>query len=144
MEIFMKKVNNTIRTVSIIAAGAFTLLFSNIAVANGVSPIDKNSNAVAEIEYVGKVNNQPTFRLVIKSSGVEDYNITIKEDNGEILFRERLKGSQINRTYLLDAEDIGRITGTTFEVTNRTTKVTTTYKISNLSSYTENLVIDKQ
>jgi hypothetical protein len=139
----MKTMNSNIKTVSIILLGAFTLLLSNIALATGVTPIEKIRNAVAEMEYAGKINDQPVFRLVIKSSDVEEYSVTIKEDDGEILFRERLKGSQISRTYKLDTEDMDRIDGTTFEVTNRTTNVTTTYKISSMKSYTENIVITK-
>lgn len=139
----MKTMISNIKTAGIILLGAFTLLLSNIALATGVTPIEKISNAVAEIEYAGKINDQPVFRLVIKSSDVEDYNVTIKEVGGEILFRERLKGSQINRTYKLDTEDIDRINGTTFEVTNRTSNVTTTYKISSMKSYTETVVITK-
>ena len=135
--------NSNIKTAGIILLGVFALLLSNIALATDVTPIEKISNAVAEIKYAGKINDQPTFRLVIKSSDVEDYSVTIKEAEGEILFRERLKGSQISRTYKFDAEDIDRINGTTFEVTNRTTNVTTTYKISSMKSYTENIVITK-
>jgi hypothetical protein len=139
----MKTMNSNIKTAGIILLGVFALLLSNIALATDVTPIEKISNAVAEIKYAGKINDQPTFRLVIKSSDVEDYSVTIKEADGEILFRERLKGSQISRTYKFDAEDIDRINGTTFEVTNRTTNVTTTYKISSMKSYTENIVITK-
>ena len=135
--------NSNIKTAGIILLGVFALLLSNIALATDVTPIEKISNAVAEIKYAGKINDQPTFRLVIKSSDVEDYSVTIKEADGEILFRERLKGSQISRIYKLDAEDMERINGTTFEVTNRTTNVTTTYKISSMKSYTENIVITK-
>ena len=139
----MRTMNSNIKTAGIILLGVFALLLSKIALATDVTPIEKISNAVAEIKYAGKINDQPTFRLVIKSSDVEDYSVTIKEADGEILFRERLKGSQISRTYKLDAEDIDRINGTTFEVTNRTTNVTTTYKISSMKSYTENIVITK-
>ena len=139
----MKTMNSNIKTAGIILLGVFALLLSNIALATDVTPIEKISNAVAEIKYAGKINDQPTFRLVIKSSDVEDYSVTIKEADGEILFRERLKGSQISRIYKLDAEDMERINGTTFEVTNRTTNVTTTYKISSMKSYTENIVITK-
>lgn len=137
------KTRNITKTISIIVVGAFTMLFSNIALANGVTPSKKISNAIADIEYAGKIGDQPAFRLVIKSGDVEDYIITIKEVDGEILFRERLKGSQISRTYQLDAEDAERISGTTFEVTNRATNVTTVYKISNIKSFTENIVIAK-
>lgn len=137
------KTMNIKKNIGILVVGALTMLFSNIALANGVTPIETISNAVADIEYAGKIGEQPAFRLVIKSTDVEDYSITIKEDDGEILFRERLKGTQISRTYQLDAEDMDRISGTTFEVTNRTTNVTTTYKISSMKSYTENVVIVK-
>ena len=139
----MKTSNSNIKTASVVLITAITLLLSNIAQANALDPIEKISNAVAEIEYAGKINNQPAFRLVIKSSDVEDYIITIKEDDGEILFRERLKGSQISRTYKLDAEDLNRISGTTFEITNRATNITTTYKINTLTSFTEYQVVAK-
>jgi hypothetical protein len=139
----MKTSNSNIKTASVVLITAITLLLSNIAQANALDPIEKISNAVAEIEYAGKINNQPAFRLVIKSSDVEDYIITIKEDDGEILFRERLKGSQISRTYKLDAEDLNRISGTMFEVTNRATNITTIYKINTLTSFTEYQVVAK-
>jgi hypothetical protein len=139
----MKTMNSNIKTASTVIIAALTLLLSNIAEATDLNPIKKISNAVAEIEYAGKINNQPAFRLVIKSSDVENYIITIKEDDGEILFRERLKGSQISRTYKLDAEDLDRISGTSFEVTNMATNVTATYKINNQKCFTEYQVVAK-
>jgi HAMP domain-containing protein len=140
---FMKTSNSNIKTASVVLITAITLFLSNIAQANAVDPIEKISNAVAEIEYAGKINNQPAFRLVIKSRDIEDYSIIIKEEDGEILFRERIKGSQISRTYKLDVEDLDRIIGTTFEITNRATNITTTYKINTLTSYTEYQVVAK-
>jgi len=39
----MKTMNSNIKTVSIILLGAFTLLLSNIALATGITPIEKSA-----------------------------------------------------------------------------------------------------
>lgn len=130
------------KTVAIILAGAFTLLFNNIAVA-GNEKKNTDTNNFVELRYAGKSAQQPMFRLAINDSSAADYTITVKEDNGEILFSEKLTGGQVKRTYLLDTDDNDRIQGTTFEVTNRSTNITTVYKISNLTQTVENMIVSK-
>lgn len=125
-----------------ILAGAFTLLFNNIAVA-GNEKKNTDTNHFVELQYAGKADQQPMFRLAINDSSAAEYTVTVKEDNGEILFSEKLSGGKVQRTYLLDTDDSDRIQGTTFEVTNRSTNITTVYKISNLTQTVENMIVSK-
>ena len=122
----------------IVLAGAFTLFFTN----NAVAGTDEKNSIVVELKYVGKTNEQPQFRLALHDKNTAAYTVTIKEENGEVLFSEKLAGN-INRTYRLESADSDRIEGTIFEVTNRATNVTTVYTIKNLTETVEKLIVSK-
>lgn len=117
----------------------FTLAFSTATFANK-EPQDSNA---AQLHFVGKVENLPVFRLVLNNSVSEEYVVTVKELNGDVLFSEKLKKGTSSRVYKLDTENADLITGTTFEVTNKTTNKTTVYKISSVSRTVENVTIAK-
>jgi len=131
--------NINFKAAVIVLAGAFTLLFNNMAVAGND---EKNTNQFVEFKYAGKANQQPQFRLAINDKTANEYTVTIKEENGDVLFSEKVSGNA-SRTYQLDSEDNDRIQGTTFEVTNKATNVTTVYKIKNLTETVENMIVSK-
>lgn len=132
--------NINFKAAVVVLAGAFTLLFNNVAVAGNE---EKNTNQFVELQYAGKSKEQPLFRLAIndKNSNAA-YTVVIKEGNGDVLYSEKL-GGKASRTYMLDSEDAERILGTTFEVTNNATNVTTTYKISKLTQIVESIELAK-
>jgi hypothetical protein len=92
-----------------------------------------------EIKYVGNSDNLPVFQLELKNSANAVYTVTIRNHEKRILLFEKLKGSTILRRYKLSAEDIARIEGTTFEVTNKTTNETLLYTINGKMIVTENV-----
>ncbi|MEJ0105149.1 MAG: hypothetical protein WDO19_22485 [Bacteroidota bacterium] len=92
-----------------------------------------------EIKYVGNSDNLPVFQLELKTSANAVYTVTIRNNEKRILLFEKLKGSTILRRYKLDAEEIGWIEGTTFEVTNKITNETVLYTISGKMIVTENV-----
>ena len=132
--------NINFKAAVIVLAGAFTLLFNNMAIA-GNEKKTTAANSFVELKYVGKTNEQPKFRLAINDNSA--YTVTIKEETGEVLYTEKLAGN-VNRTYRLESDDKERIEGTIFEVTNRTTNVTTVYKIKNMTETVEKMVVAKQ
>ncbi len=136
----MKTMNINFKAAVIVLAGAFTLLFNNMAIA-GNEKKTTAANSFVELKYVGKTNEQPKFRLAINDNSA--YTVTIKEETGEVLYTEKLAGN-VNRTYRLESDDKERIEGTIFEVTNRTTNVTTVYKIKNMTETVEKMVVAKQ
>ena len=135
----MKTVMNNFKMMVIAMTAVFTLSFSSITLAGK----DSTDNSNAEFQFVGKVENLPVFRLVLNSENTANYQVTVKVDNGEVLFTERLKGSNISRMYKLDTDNTDLISGTTFEVTNKTTNQTTVYKINNLTRTIDNVTIAK-
>lgn len=135
----MKTMNINFKAAVVILAGAFTLIFNNMAVAG---TDEKNTNQFVELQYAGKTKEQPMFRLAINDKSNVEYTVVIKEENGDILHTEKISG-KATRTYMLDSEDSDRILGTTFEVTNKATNVTSTYKISKLSKTVEAVELAK-
>jgi len=119
--------------------------FKNIVIALGTAiaiGISTSSFAAVpklrtEIKYVGSSDNLPVFQLELKTSANAVYAITIRNNEKRILLFEKLKGSNILRRYKLDAEEIGWIEGTTFEVTNKTTNETLLYTINGKMIVTE-------
>lgn len=130
--------NINLKAAVTILTGVLVFFFNNMAVAG-----TDEKNDFVELQYAGKAFEQPKFRLAINDDSNAEYVVTIKEATGEILFSEKLNGKQVNRTYQLDSDDAERILGTIFEVTNKTTNVTSVYKVSNISRTVESLAVTK-
>lgn len=80
---------------------AFSLV-ATIATANDV----KNDSTVAELKYVGLLKNQPIFQLDLNSIKEEYFNISIKDQHGDILYSEKVKTKMFTRTFRLDTDNL--------------------------------------
>ncbi len=120
-----------------------TAIFSlSLFTATFASESPKDSNAVG-LHFVGKVENQPLFRLVLNNDTQAEFLVKVKDANGDEIFSEKLKGGSISRMYKLDTQNGDLISGTTFEVTNKATNSTVVYKINNVSKMVDNFTIAK-
>lgn len=119
----MKTVISTLTKSALVLLAVFTMSFST----NTGKP-GKSDNP-AELTYVGSVNNQLQFQLNLKNTESDEFVITIRNRNNEILFKERIKGENISRKYQLETEE-NDATGTTFEVVSKKTKSRVTYSVN--------------
>ena len=100
-----------------------------------------------ELKFIGKTSNNPVFQLNLNNNEAEEYFISIKDENRNVLYSERVKAKEANfsRKYQLALED--DITaygfGVTVEVTSAKTHVTQVYKISSHRTVTENIIVAK-
>jgi len=132
--------NINFKAAVVVLAGVFTLVFNSMAVAG---TDEKNTNQFVELQYAGKSKEQPMFRLAINDKDINAaYSVVIREENGDVLYSEKVNG-KATRTYMLNTDDSERILGTTFEVTNKATNVTSIYKISKLSKTVEAVELAK-
>lgn len=135
----MKAIKNNINTIVLALSAIFMLSFTTVTPVNN----ELSENSVSELKFAGRVENSPLFRLVLNNPTSADFLITVREGNGDLLFSEKLSGTAISRVYKLDTDNLELITGTTFEVTNKTTKRTTVYTIENLTTTVEHLTVAK-
>ena len=135
----MKTVKKNLKTLAITFAVTCMIAISNNIFASN----EKDETSNAELQFIGKVKNLPVFLLQFKNSQQDEFLVSIKDENGDVLYSEKLKGSTISRRYKLDSENSEYINGTTFEVTSRLSNKTTVYRISQFIHTEDNLVVTK-
>jgi len=133
----MKTVMNNYRKMTIALATLIALGFSNASFAG------KSNEGTAILKFVGKVHDLPVFQLCLNNSENSAFVVTVKDAEGNVLFKEKLNGEKISRAYKLDTDDAEKIGGTTFEVTNLSTNGTLVYKIKNNVTIVNDLEIAK-
>jgi hypothetical protein len=122
----MKKVMNNYRLLAIAAAVMVSTAFGTVAQASS-GP----NKAPFEFKWIGNQNESPVFKLALNNTTAGDYSIVIKDENKQVLYAERLKGSNITRLYQLQnqgTEDVDA--DILFEITDRSTNTTVVYKVS--------------
>ncbi len=129
----MKAIINSIKTVIITITAVLSLSFTTASIPTN----DSIATADAELNFIGKEENQPIFKLVLNNNTATQFVVIVREGNGDIIFTERLKSGTKSRVYKLDTDNTELITGTTFEVVNKATKQSTVYKISNYNRFAD-------
>lgn len=135
----MKTVKKNFKTLAITFAVTCMIAISNNIFAGN----EKDQTSNAELQFIGKEKNLPVFLLQFKNSQQDEFLVSIKDENGDVLYSEKLKGSTVSRRYKLDTENSEYINGTTFEVTSRHSNKTTVYRISQFIHTEDNLVVTR-
>ena len=133
----------TIKTTRMITMGLFTLCTMGLTNATFAG---KKGEEPAELKLVGKVQNHPVFQLNLNNKEAEEYIINIKDENYNVLYSEKIKGSAISRNYQLAIDESDMSTpgfGIRVEVTPAKTHKTQVYKISTQTSVTQNIVVNQ-
>jgi hypothetical protein len=136
----MKTGMSNLKMMVITLTAAFSLSFTtaSLAINKKVKP---NGD---ELQFIGKKNNHPLFQMLLNNEEATVYLISVKAENGQVIFSEKLKGTVISRVYQLDTDNSELISGTSFEIINKATNITTIYKIHSLHKKVEEIVISKK
>lgn len=96
-----------------------------------------------ELKFAGTINKQPVFKLVFTNSETCSYSVTIRDMEGMIWYKDKVKGIKLSRAYTMHAEEFG---DRSFEiiVTGAKTDKTVIYKVDRSSKLVESLVINKR
>jgi len=142
-----------IKTTRMITMGLFTLCtmgLSQATFAGGKinNPTEVKTDNPVEFKFIGKIKDNPVFQLNLNNNEGQEYFISIKDENYNVLYSEKVKAKKANvtRTYQLDIDEADLNApgfGVTVEVTSAKTHKTQVYKISSQTSVNENIVIAK-
>ena len=127
-------ISNINKTFIVIAA----VVLSSFSTIPDVKKEKKDING-AQLEYLGKTKNLPVFRLVIENPSLTIFSIIVKDDQGDIIYSESLRGNSIARTYKLDTDNTDLINGTSFHLTNTSNHLTTVFKVQQLTKNIEEI-----
>ena len=131
-------ISNINKTFIVIAA----VVLSSFSTIPDVKKEKKDING-AQFEYLGKAKNLPVFRLVIENPSLTIFSIIVKDDQGDIIYSESLRGNSIARTYKLDTDNTDLINGTSFHLTNTSNHLTTVFKVQQLTKNVEEINVTK-
>jgi hypothetical protein len=134
------------QTTRMITMGLFTLC--TMALSQATFAGSKTDNSPIEFKFIGKENSHPVFQLNLNNNGAEEYFISIKDENYNSLFSEKVRANEANfsRKYRLDINEDELNApgfGVIVEVTSSKTHKTQIYKIRTEKIVTENITVAK-
>jgi hypothetical protein len=133
----MKKVLINTRILAIALAATFTTAFSSPAFA-----MDEKKAIPVELKFVGNIGDQPVFLLNFTNIEENEYTIVVRDEYGNVLYRDKVKGGNIAKKFILNTEELGDVV-IQFEIIGKKTEKTVVYEVNKKSRLVEDLVINK-
>ncbi len=106
----------------------------------------KDPNEPIELKYMGKTENQPVFQLDLNNAASSEYYISIKDENGAVLYSEKVNGENITRNYRFDIRGFDLSSsdfGITVEVTTTKTHKTEVFHVKSTAHVVEDYEVAK-
>jgi hypothetical protein len=57
------------------------------------------------VKYIGTLDGQPVFRVSLDNQSNNVYHLTIKDDTGDILYSEKIKGKEFSKKFKFENSD---------------------------------------
>jgi hypothetical protein len=118
---------------------ACTLVFSTATLANDEAGKPSHST---ELKFIGNVENQPVFELNLTNTEEDEFTVTFRDENGNLLYTDKFKGANLTKKFLLKADDL---TDAVLNVVVKSKKGNTSdvYVINRSHSYVTETVVNK-
>ncbi len=84
---------------------ALLVAFSFTATVSWANDGGTDTPAVS-LKYLGLVQNQPMFQLDLNSVEETDFYVSIKDQNGRVIYNEKIKAKTFTRNFRLDTESL--------------------------------------
>lgn len=134
----MKRIFINKRLIVVAFFTVFSIASAPAAMANG----GKNSLPV-ELKFIGNINNQPLFQLSFAGNAEEnDFTISIRDEEGNSLYSENIKGEIFYKKFLLNNEGTGNEV-LRFEIISKRSGKNVVFEINRQSSSVEEIVVNK-
>jgi hypothetical protein len=106
------------------------------------SATDEKKPSSIEVKMISTVDEAPVFQLDLNNKEVEEFYLTIKDNLGNTLYADKVKGSNISKKFKLNPE--GMIDETIrIEVKSKKTNKSEVYTINRSSKYVSETVVNK-
>ncbi len=122
---------------------AFFTVFSMVAAPAAVMANDSSTVVPVQLKYIGQMNNQPLFQLSFAGNEKEnEFTIIIKDEGGNTLYRENIKGEVFYKKFLVNRDEIGD-SFLRFEVISKKTNKSAVFEVNSEARYVEDMVVNK-
>lgn len=137
----MKRVMKNYSTMAIALIVAFTLNSVAVLANDEVKKNDKNIPGL-DFRYIGSKENQPVFLLNLVNAEEDEYTISFRDKNGNVLYSDRLKGTNIRKRFMLNTDEIGT-NELSVEIRSKKNNQVQLYKIGTSQSLVTETVVNK-
>ncbi|GAB3425086.1 hypothetical protein [Niabella aquatica] len=96
----------------------------------------------AEISYIGNINDLPVYRLSLNNDADQIYFVSVTDNEGTVIYNEKVKGSKIVRNYQFDA-DLYNEYDLTFTISDTKGKTVSAYNVSKSNKIVNEVAINK-
>jgi hypothetical protein len=111
--------------------------------ATAVKANDEGKTAsTIELRFIGNLENQPVFQLNVPNAEQDEFTITFRDQYGNVLYADRLKGTNITKKFLLNTDEIGNDL-VSVEVKTKKSGKSEVFKINRNVSYVNETVVKK-
>jgi hypothetical protein len=126
------------KTIAIALFAALSIASTSNAMVTG----ETKPKAGIDLKFIGNTDNQPVFQLSINNTEEDEYIVTFRDEQNNLIYTSKLKGATISKNFQLSNED-GTDGTLSVEVRSRKTNKSEVYKINRTTSYTEEVVVNK-
>jgi hypothetical protein len=119
--------------------------FTVFSIATGPAAMANDSSRIlpVELKYVGSINNQPLVQLTFAGNAEEnEFTIIIRDEDGNSLYKETIKGENFYKKFLLNKDEIGEGT-LRFEITGKRSDKTVVFEVNRESRYVNEMAVSK-
>ena len=132
-QIFSTLVKKSIRSIGFTSLVLVGVLSSASAQSSVKSP-------EPDVKYIGNLDGRPIFNVHLDNQEGNVYHLTIKDDEGNVLYAERIKGKQFSKQFKFDNADRNNVKLTFILEANKTTQ-SKEFKVNTTTSVLNNVVV---
>jgi hypothetical protein len=126
----------------VILSAALSLL-SVVAINFTASANDEDKKpSTVEVKLLSAESDSPIFQVDLNNKEVEEFYLSIKDNNGNTLYSDKVKGSNISKKFKLNPEGLNDET-IRIEVKSKKTNKSEVYTINRSSKYVQSTVVSK-
>ena len=133
----MKSALINTRIFAIALAVTCTTAFSTPALA-----IEEKKTIPVELKFAGNIDNRPVFLLNFTNTEVNEYTIIVRDSYGFVLYKDKVKGSNMTQKFIINTEDLGD-GELQFEIIGKKTDKTAVYEVNTVARFVEDVVVSK-
>lgn len=100
----MKKQNFS----TLVKKSLFNLGFTGfllIGITSAASAQDSVQSSNSQVKYIGSLNGQPVFKVDLDNQEGSVYHLTIKDEDGAVLYAEKIKSKQFSKKFKFESSD---------------------------------------
>ena len=100
-----KQIFSTLVKKSIISLGFTSLVLIGLVNSASARTTDTTPTPAPAVKYIGSLDGQPVFKVDLNNETSTVQYLTIKDDQGVVLYAEKIKGKQFSKSFKFENSD---------------------------------------